>query len=81
MVEYDRNTLSNPTESLRICVAGVGGAGSNVLDRIAQMAGMVMAWRDDGAAPSATRCTFPRTDRSHRPWGVRGGRSVHAVAR
>ena len=35
MVEYDRNSQSNPTEALRICVAGIGGAGSNVLDRIA----------------------------------------------
>jgi len=36
MVEYDRtqprDTTSN--EALRICIAGVGGAGSNVLDRI-----------------------------------------------
>ncbi len=34
MVEYDRNSQSNPTDALRICVAGIGGAGSNVLDRI-----------------------------------------------
>lgn len=36
MVEYDRNPLASKgsMESLRICVAGVGGAGSNVLDRI-----------------------------------------------
>jgi cell division protein FtsZ len=36
MVEYDRTPLASngSTDSLRICVAGVGGAGSNVLDRI-----------------------------------------------
>jgi len=36
MVEYDRNQQREISgkEPLRICVAGVGGAGSNVLDRI-----------------------------------------------
>ena len=36
MVEYDRTPLANTgsMDSLRICVVGVGGAGSNVLDRI-----------------------------------------------
>ena len=36
MVEYDRTPLASKggMDSLRICVAGVGGAGSNVLDRI-----------------------------------------------
>ncbi len=36
MVEYDRNQQSELSgrQPLRICVAGVGGAGSNVLDRI-----------------------------------------------
>ena len=36
MVEYDRNSQSEAKSRmpLRICVAGVGGAGSNVLDRI-----------------------------------------------
>ncbi len=36
MVEYDRNQQreNSGREPLRICVAGVGGAGSNVLDRI-----------------------------------------------
>ena len=36
MVEYDRNQQSELSgrPPLRICVAGVGGAGSNVLDRI-----------------------------------------------
>lgn len=36
MVEYDRTPLASNggMDSLRICVAGVGGAGSNVLDRI-----------------------------------------------
>ncbi|MDB6118610.1 MAG: Cell division protein FtsZ [Verrucomicrobiaceae bacterium] len=36
MVEYDRNQQSEISgrQPLRICVAGVGGAGSNVLDRI-----------------------------------------------
>jgi cell division protein FtsZ len=35
MVEYNRTPSSNHADPLRICVAGVGGAGSNVLDRIA----------------------------------------------
>jgi cell division protein FtsZ len=36
MIEYDRAKQNNPAEKaeLKICVAGVGGAGSNVLDRI-----------------------------------------------
>lgn len=36
MIEYDRTKQTNPAEKadLKICVAGVGGAGSNVLDRI-----------------------------------------------
>ncbi len=34
MVEYDRTPHAPAREALRICVAGVGGAGSNVLDRI-----------------------------------------------
>lgn len=35
MVEYDRSSPAAAKESLNICIAGVGGAGSNVLDRIA----------------------------------------------
>jgi cell division protein FtsZ len=35
MVEYDRSSPPAAKESLNICIAGVGGAGSNVLDRIA----------------------------------------------
>lgn len=35
MVEYSRTPQSASPETLRICVAGIGGAGSNVLDRIA----------------------------------------------
>lgn len=36
MIEYDRNKQSNLADrpALKICVAGVGGAGSNVIDRI-----------------------------------------------
>ncbi len=36
MIEYDRSKPSNLAEKaeMKICVAGVGGAGSNVLDRI-----------------------------------------------
>lgn len=34
MVEYDRSSPAAAKESLNICIAGVGGAGSNVLDRI-----------------------------------------------
>jgi cell division protein FtsZ len=34
MVEYERTASSDGTSSLRICVAGVGGAGSNVIDRV-----------------------------------------------
>lgn len=36
MIEYDRNKQNNLAEkaALKICVAGVGGAGSNVIDRI-----------------------------------------------
>lgn len=35
MVEYERNASSeSPGGSLKICVVGVGGAGSNVIDRI-----------------------------------------------
>ena len=36
MIEYDRTKQNNLAEKadLKICVAGIGGAGSNVLDRI-----------------------------------------------
>jgi cell division protein FtsZ len=35
MVEYDRNSLrEQPQAGLRTCIVGIGGAGSNVLDRI-----------------------------------------------
>eukprot|EP01031_Cornospumella_fuschlensis_P001627 gene1627-biopygen1374 len=35
MVEYDRNNQQEPNRpALRTCIVGIGGAGSNVLDRI-----------------------------------------------
>jgi hypothetical protein len=54
-----------------------------VLRRVHQMADMALTWReesviDTATVPAATRCTFPKINRSHRPWTPRGNRSQHA---